>query len=83
MNLFQLLEYVLIVLFRSGPLKYEADVYEFAKKVFNEYLDRAGVQRFVKPPKWPGPFVRFFYTEVQENYSFVNFVFRFSKAAYQ
>merc|ERR1712176_838221 len=29
--------------FRSGPLKYEADVYAFAKQVFNEYLDRAEV----------------------------------------
>ena len=37
--------------FRMGPLKYEADVYEFAKKVFNEYVDRAGIERYVKPPK--------------------------------
>lgn len=35
--------------FRTGPLRYESDVYEFAKKIFNERLEQANIEKYVKP----------------------------------
>lgn len=36
--------------FRNGPLRHEIDVYNFAKRIFNEKMKRAGIDPFVKPP---------------------------------
>ena len=36
-----------VPIFREGPLKYETDLYEFAKKIFHENLHRYGVKRSV------------------------------------
>lgn len=37
--------------FRTGPLRYETDVYEFAKAIFNEKMKKAEVETYVKPSK--------------------------------